>query len=42
MIPNKQVSFAIRISQGERDASARATHLEAAIRKSLVTTNERK
>jgi len=28
--------------QGERDASARATHLEAATRKFLVTTNERK
>ena len=32
----------IRISQGERDASARATHLEAATRKFLVSTNERK
>jgi len=32
----------VRISQGERDASARATHLEAATRKFLVTTNERK
>lgn len=32
----------IRISRGERDASARATHLEAATRKFLVTTNERK
>ena len=32
----------IRISQGERDVSARATHLEAATRKFLVTTNERK
>ena len=42
MTPNKQVSPVIRISQGERDASARATHLEAAIRKFLVTTNERK
>ena len=42
MAPNKQVSPAIRISQGERDASARATHLEAATRKFLVTTNERK
>ena len=42
MTPNKQVSPAIRISQGERDASARATHLEAATRKFLVTTNERK
>ena len=42
MIPNKQVSTAIRISQWERDASARATHLEAATRKFLVTTNERK
>jgi hypothetical protein len=28
--------------RGERDASARATHLEAATRKFLVTTNERK
>jgi len=42
MIPNKQVSPVIRISRGERDASARATHLEAATRKFLVTTNERK
>ena len=42
MTPNKQVSPVIRISQGERDASARATHLEAAARKFLVTTNERK
>jgi hypothetical protein len=42
MTPNKQLSPAIRISQGERDASARATHLEAATRKFLVTTNERK
>ena len=42
MTPNKQVSPAIRISRGERDASARATHLEAATRKFLVTTNERK
>jgi len=42
MISNKQVSLVVRISQGERDASARATHLEAAIRKFLVTTNERK
>jgi len=42
MTPNKLVSPAIRISQGERDASARATHLEAATRKFLVTTNERK
>ena len=42
MTPKKQVSPAIRISQGERDASARATHLEAATRKFLVTTNERK
>jgi len=42
MRPNKQVSPVIRISQGERDASARATHLEAATRKFLVTTNERK
>ncbi len=32
----------IRISRGERDASARATHLEAVTRKFLVTTNERK
>jgi trimeric autotransporter adhesin len=42
MAPKKQVSPVIRISQGERDASARATHLEAATRKFLVTTNERK
>ena len=42
MTPNKQVSPVIRISQGERDASARATHLEAATRKFLVTTIERK
>jgi hypothetical protein len=42
MRPNKQVSPAIRILRGERDASARATHLEAATRKFLVTTNERK
>ena len=42
MTPKKQVSSVIRISQGERDASARATHLEAATRKFLVTTNERK
>ena len=42
MTPNKQVSPAIRILRGERDASARATHLEAATRKFLVTTNERK
>jgi hypothetical protein len=42
MTPDKQVSPAIRILQGERDASARATHLEAATRKFLVTTNERK
>ena len=42
MTPKKQVSPVIRISRGERDASARATHLEAATRKFLVTTNERK
>ena len=42
MAPKKQVSPAIRILRGERDASARATHLEAATRKFLVTTNERK
>ncbi len=42
MTPEKQVSPVIRLSQGERDASARATHLEAATRKFLVTTNERK
>ena len=41
MTPKKQVSSVIRISQGERDASARATHLEAVTRKFLVTTNER-
>ena len=42
MTSNNQVSPVIRISRGERDASARATHLEAATRKFLVTTNERK
>ena len=42
MTPDKQVSPVIRISQGERDASARATHLQAATWKFLVTTNERK
>ena len=42
MAPKKQVSPAIRILRGERDVSARATHLEAATRKFLVTTNERK
>jgi trimeric autotransporter adhesin len=42
MTPKKQVSPAIRILRGERDASARATHLEAATRKFLVTTIERK
>ena len=42
MTPNKQVSPAIRILRGERDASARATHLEAANKKYLLTTNERK
>jgi hypothetical protein len=42
MKSKKQVSPVIRISRGERDVSARATHLEAATRKFLVTTNERK
>ena len=42
MTSNKQVSPAIRILRGERDVSARATHLEAATRKFLVATNERK
>ena len=42
MTPNKQVSPAIRIVRGERDASARATHLEAATEKYSVTTIERK
>ena len=42
MTSNNQVSPVIRISQGNRDASARATHLEAANRKFLLTTNERK
>ena len=42
MTSNNQVSPVIRISQENRDASARATHLEAATRKFLVTTNERK
>ena len=39
---NKMVSSAIRILQKIRDASARATHLEAANKKYLLTTNERK
>ena len=42
MTPKKQVSPAIRILREKRDASARATHLEAATRKFLVATNERK
>ena len=42
MTSKKQVSPAIRISRGERDASARATHLKAASRKYLETTIERK
>jgi hypothetical protein len=42
MTPNKQVSPVIRISRGERDASARATHLEAAFEKYSETTIERK
>jgi hypothetical protein len=42
MTLTKQVSSVVRIPQGEGDASARATHLEAATRKFLVTTNERK
>ena len=42
MRPTKQVSPAIRILRGERDASARATHLEAATEKYSVTTIERK
>ena len=42
MAPNKQVSPVIRISRGERDASARATHLEAAFEKYSKTTIERK
>jgi len=42
MTPKKQVSPAIRISQGERDASARATHLKAATGNVSVTTIERK
>ena len=42
MTSNKQVSPAIRILRGERDVSARATHLEAATGKFPVTTNERK
>jgi len=39
---NKQVSPVIRLSRGERDASARATHLEAAFEKYSKTTIERK
>jgi len=42
MRPKKQVSLAIRILREKRDASARATHLEAANKKYLLTTNERK
>ena len=42
MTPKKQVSPAIRILRGERDVSARATHLEAATGKFLEATNERK
>ena len=42
MTLNKQISPVIRISQGERDASARATHLEAAFEKYSKTTIERK
>ena len=42
MALNKQISPVIRISQGERDASARATHLEAASEKYSETTIERK
>jgi hypothetical protein len=42
MTSKNQVSPVIRISRGERDASARATHLEAANGKFLLTTNERK
>ena len=42
MTPSKQVSPTIRILRGEGDASARATHLEAATRKFLAATNERK
>ena len=42
MNPNKRVSPVIRISRGERDASARATHLEAAFEKYSKTTIERK
>ena len=39
---NKQVSLVSCMVLKERDASARATHLEAATRKVLVTTNEGK
>ena len=42
MTSKNQVSPVIRISQENRDASARATHLEAANGKFLLTTNERK
>ena len=42
MTSNNQVSPVIRMSRGERDASARATHLKAASRKYLETTIERK
>jgi trimeric autotransporter adhesin len=42
MTSSNQVSPVIRISRGERDASARATHLKAASKKYLETTIERK
>jgi len=42
MTSKNQVSPVIRISRGERDASARATHLKAASKKYLETTIERK
>ncbi len=42
MTSNNQVSPVIRISRGERDVSARATHLKAASKKYLETTIERK
>jgi len=42
MTSNNHVSPVIRILRGERDATARATHLRAASKKYLETTIERK
>ena len=42
MAPTKKVSQWYQSTTGERDVSARATHLKAAIEKVSVTTIERK